>query len=44
MPISQSWPLLILNGTSVVMRGGVLIQMLILKRREERGVNSEKLL
>ena len=38
MPISQSWPLLILNGTSVVMRGGVLIQMLILKRREERGV------
>lgn len=37
MPISQSWPLLILNGTSVVMRGGVLIQMLILKRREERG-------
>ena len=38
MPISQSWPLLILNGTSVVMRGAVLIQMLILKRREERGV------
>jgi hypothetical protein len=37
MPISQSWPLLILNGTSVLMRGGVLIQMLILKRREERG-------
>lgn len=37
MPISQSWPLLILNGTSVVMRGSILIQMHRLTRREKLG-------
>ncbi|WP_412724759.1 hypothetical protein [Alteromonas sp. D210916BOD_24] len=37
MPLSQSWPLLILNGTSVVMRGSILIQMHRLKRREKLG-------
>ncbi len=34
MPLSQSWPLLILNGTSVIMRGSILLQMHKLKRRE----------
>ena len=38
MPLSQSWPLLVLNGTSVIMRGAVLIEILRLKRREEHGV------
>ncbi|MEC9168953.1 MAG: hypothetical protein VX551_06155, partial [Pseudomonadota bacterium] len=34
MPLSQSWSLLILNGTSVIMRGSILLQMHKLKRRE----------
>ncbi|MEC8417397.1 MAG: hypothetical protein VXZ36_06225 [Pseudomonadota bacterium] len=38
MPLSQSWPLLVLNGTSVIMRGAVLVEILRLKRREEHGV------
>lgn len=38
MPLSQSWPLLVLNGTSVMMRGAVLVEILRLKRREEHGV------
>ncbi|WP_334015332.1 hypothetical protein [Alteromonas sp. S167] len=38
MPLSQSWPLLVLNGTSVIMRGAVLVEILKLKRREEHGV------
>ena len=33
MPLSQSWPLLILNGTSVVMRGSILLKMYKLKRQ-----------
>lgn len=35
MPLAQSWPLLILNGSSVVMRGSVLVQMELIKRREQ---------
>ena len=38
MPLSQSWPLLVLNGTSVIMRGAVFVEILRLKRREEHGV------
>ena len=33
MPLSQSWPLLILNGTSVIMRGSILLKMYKLKRQ-----------
>ena len=36
MPLSQSWPLLILNGTSVIMRGSILLKMHTLKRQEQR--------
>ena len=33
MPLSQSWPLLVLNGASVIMRGSVLLQMELIKRK-----------
>lgn len=33
MPLSQGWPLLVLNGASVVTRGSVLLQMELIKRR-----------
>ncbi len=35
MPISIAWPLLVLNGASVVTRGGLLIQMEIMKREPQ---------
>lgn len=33
MPLAQSWPLLLLNGASVIMRGGLLLQMEWIKRK-----------
>lgn len=35
MPISIAWPLLVLNGASVVTRGALLIQMEIMKREPQ---------
>lgn len=40
MPLSQSWPLLVLNGSSVVMRGSVLVQMELIKRKNRISVQS----
>ncbi|HCB18086.1 MAG: hypothetical protein SWN10_19100 [Pseudomonadota bacterium] len=38
MPLNQAWPLLVLNGASVIMRGAVLIQMEVIKRRNHCNV------
>lgn len=35
MPIAQAWPLLVLNGASVLMRGSLLLQMEYIKRHPD---------